>query len=190
MVGAGAPHAAHLPGVEQLGLGHRHEHVARLRLALVEPHLAVLDDLRMRGDPRGIPAAGAEALAPGDPVAARYDDGLGVGLRRVGDHGARLVDPDRAGDVAGHPGRVGGEDRALVDHPAGAGVGLADLLDHLDVGRQVDLAAAHGTGKGQVEQAGVGHRVEERLCCVRLHVDVVGVRTDHGRELPGGFERR
>jgi len=30
---------------EQLGLGDRNEEIARLRLALVAPHLAVVDDL-------------------------------------------------------------------------------------------------------------------------------------------------
>ena len=60
---ARAAHAAHVPGVEQLGLGDRHEEVARLRQIALEPDLAVLDDLRVGRDPRGVAAAGAEALA-------------------------------------------------------------------------------------------------------------------------------
>ena len=49
-------------------------------------------------------------------------------------------------------------DRAMTE----AGIGFAQLLDHLDVSRIVDLAAADGAGDRHVEQAGVGNRFEER----------------------------
>jgi hypothetical protein len=65
VVRAGAAHPARVPGVEQLGLADRHEHVARLGRRHPPAHLTVLDDLRVRGHPRGVPAAGAEALAAG-----------------------------------------------------------------------------------------------------------------------------
>jgi len=84
---------------------------------------------------------------------------------------------------------VGGEDRALVDDPAGAGVGLANLLDHLDVGRQVQLAPAHRAGEHHVEQTGVGQRLEDRRWQHPLGLGVAGVGADHGRELSSGLER-
>ena len=58
-----AAQAPDVPGVEQLGLGDRHEQVARLRLPVLQPSgMAILDDLGVRGHPGGMPAAGAEAL--------------------------------------------------------------------------------------------------------------------------------
>src|SRR5207247_139936 len=118
--------------------------------------------------------AGAEALATRDPVAARHHNRLGGWGGRVCDDAPRRVDPDRASHIARHPGRVGGKDRALIDRPAGAGVGLPELLDHLNVGRQVELRAAQGAWKGQMEQPGVGQRLEERPRELTRCLDRVG----------------
>ena len=190
VMGAGAPHAAHVPGVEQLRLGDRHEHVARLGRLALHPHLAVVDDLRVGGHPGGVSAAGAEALPSGDAIAARHHHRLGGRGRRVGHHRARRIDPDLARHLARHARGVGRVDRALVHAPAGARVGLAELLDHLGVGRQVDLAAADGAGHRHVKDAGVGQRLEQRPRQLALGLDLVGAGADLGRQLAGGFERR
>src|SRR2546425_286654 len=101
VVSPGAAHAAHVPGVGKLGFGDGDEEVAPLRLSVrLQSEVAVLDDLRVRGHPRGMPATRAEALAAGDPVAARDDDRRGARGRTVSDDAARRVDPDRASDVA------------------------------------------------------------------------------------------
>src|SRR5206468_1796324 len=110
----------------------------------IEADLAVLGDLGMGRDPGGVAAARAEPLAAGDPVAARHHDRLCSGRWRIRHHGARHVDPDLTRDLTGHPRGVRPEDRALVEAPTGARIGLADFFDHLDVGWQVDLAAAYG----------------------------------------------
>ena len=189
VVGAGAAHATHLPGVEDLGLGDRHEEVARLRLAPLEPGRAVVEDLGVGGDPGRVTAAGAEALAARHAIPAGHHDGGRGGGRRVGDDGARRVDPDRPGDVARHARRVRRVDRALVDAPAGAGVGLAQLLDHLDVGRQVELGAADRARHREMEHPGVGQRLEQRPRQLALGLGLVGAGLDLGRELPRGLER-
>ena len=48
-------------------------------MAAVEPELAVLVDLRVRGDPGGVPAAGAEALAAGTRYPPRTTTACAVG---------------------------------------------------------------------------------------------------------------
>ena len=189
VVGASAAHAAHLPGVEDLGLGDRHEEVARLRLAVLESGRAVLEDLGVGGDPGRMPAAGAEALTTGHAIPARHDDRRRGGGRRVGHDGARRVDPDRPGDVTRHARRVRRVDRALVDAPAGAGVGLAQLLDHLDVARQVELGTADRPRHREMEHAGVGQRLEQRSRQLARGLRLVGAGLDLGRELPRGLER-
>src|SRR5881628_599060 len=191
VVSPGAAHAAHVPGVGKLGFGDRDEEVAPLRLSVrLQSEPAVLDDLSVRGHPRGMPATRAEALAAGDPVAARDADRRSARGRTVGDDAARRVDPDRASDVARHSCRVGREDGALVDRPGGARVRLAELLDHLDVGRQVELGAAEGAWQRQVEQPGVRQRLEERPRELPCGLDLVSARPDLRGQLPCGVERR
>src|SRR3989449_432628 len=191
VVSPGAAQAPHVPGVGKLGLGDRDEEVAPLRLSVrLQSELAVLDDLGVRGHPRGMPATRAEALAAGDPVAARDDDRRGARGRTVGDDAARRVDPDRASDVARHSCRVGREDGALVDRPGGARVRLAELLDHLDVGRQVELGAAEGAWQRKVEQPGVRQRLEERPRELACGLDLIGAGPDLRSQLLCGVERR
>ena len=103
-------------------------------------------------------------LNPWRPVTRypRHHDCLSCRKRRVRDDAAWRVDPDQARDVMRHPRRVGCEDRTLIDDPAGAGVGFTDLLEHLHVGRQIDLGPAQGPWKRQLEQPGVGQRLKER----------------------------
>ena len=186
----GAAHAPDLPGVEELGFRPRHEAVAHLGLAVVEPRPALLGDGGMRGQPRGVPAPGAEALAAGDPVAARHHDGLRVGLRCIGHHRARGIDPDGARRRGLHPRRVGREDRHLVGHPRGAGVGSPELLDHLDIARQVHLRTAERARQREPEEARVGHRLEERTRQLALRVRLRGGRPDQRRERPRRLEGR
>ena len=190
MVSPRAAHAPDIPCVEQLGLRRRHEQVELLGLAVLQPELAILEDLRARREPGGMPATRAESLAAGDAVPARHHDCLSCRKRRVRDDAAWRIDPDQASDVMRHPCSIGREDRALIDDPAGAGVGFADLLEHLDVGRQIDLRAAQGARKRQLEQAGVGQRFEERLRQLPVGLDLIGAGSDHGRELSCGVERR
>src|SRR5436309_12543328 len=191
VVSPGAAHAAHVPGVGKLGFGDRDEEVAPLRLSVhLQSEPAVLDDLSVRGHPRGMPATGAEALAAGDPVAARDADRRSARGRTVGDDAARRVDPDRASDVARHSCRVGREDGALVDRPGGARVRLAELLDHLDVGRQVELGAPEGAWQRQVEQPGGRQRLEERPRELPCGLDLVGAGPDLRSQLLCGVERR
>ena len=112
---------------------------------------------------------------------------LGAG---VFDDRARHVDPDLPCDFARHPRGVGSEDRALVEAPARARIGLADLLDHLDVRRQVDLAAADRAWDRHVEQASVRHRLEQRPRQLPLLLDLVGGGADLRDELPCGVQQR
>src|SRR5262249_23966915 len=147
MVSPCAAHTPDMPGVEQFGLGRRHEQVELFRLAVLEPGLAVLKDLGASREPCGVSAARAESLPARNAVPAWYHDCLSCGKRRVRGAAAGRIDPDQASDVTRHPRRVGREDRALIDDPAGAGVGFPDLLEHLNIGRQIDLRAAQGTGK-------------------------------------------
>src|SRR5262249_60154655 len=129
-----AAHAPDMPGVEQLGLGCRYEQVALFWLTVLKPELAVLKDLGAGCQPSGMPATRAESLAAGDPIPAWDHDRLCRRKGRVRHDAARRVDPDQASDVARHSRRVGCEARALIDNPAGAGVGFADFFEHLDVG--------------------------------------------------------
>ena len=191
VVRARPAHAADMPGVEELDLADGHVDVARLGLTVgVEPHLAVLDDLHVGRDPRGVAAARAEALAAGDAEATGYDDGRGRGGGGVGDDGARRVDPDRAGDGVRHARGVRGVDRALVDRPRRARVGLAELLDDLHIGRQVELGAAEGARDRHVVEPGVRERLEERARQLALRLDLVGGGADLGGELAGGVHQR
>src|SRR5262249_23969321 len=137
-----------------------------------------------------MPAARTEPLTAGDPVPARHHDCLSCGKRRVRDDAAWRIDPDQAGDVTRHPRSVGREDRALIDDPAGAGVGFADLLEHLDRVRQVDLLTAQRTGKRELEQPGVRERLKERLRQLPGGLDLIGAGSDHGSEFSRGVKRR
>ena len=62
----------------------------------------------------------------------------------------------------GHARRVGCEDRPLVHYPGCGRIRLPQLLDHLDVRRQVDLAAADGVRDRHVKEPGVGNGLEAR----------------------------
>src|SRR2546429_1404546 len=191
VVSPGSAHAATGPGVGRLGFGDGDEEVAPLGLSVrLQSEPAVLDDLSVRGHPRGMPAPRAEALAAGDPVAARDDDRRGARGRTVGDDAARRVDPDRASDVARHSCRVGREDGALVDRPGRARVRLAELLDHLDVGRQVERGAPEGARQREVEQPGVRQRLEERPRELACGLDLIGAGPDLRSQLLCGVERR
>ena len=190
MVSPRAAHAPDMPCVEQLGLAPP----ARTgRVAPVAPscslRLAVLEDLRARREPGGMPATGAEPLAARNAVPARHHDCLSCRKRRVRDDAARRIDPDQASDVARHPGCVGRENRALIDDPAGARVGFTDFLEHLDVGRQIDLRAAQGARQRQLEQARIGQRFEERSRQLPVGLDLIGGGSDHRRQLSCGVER-
>src|SRR4029434_9952722 len=145
MVSPRATHAPDMPGVKQLGLRRRHEQVELLGLTVLEPELAVLEDLRARREPGGMPATGAESLAAGDPVSARHYDCLSCRKRCVRDDAAWRVDPDQTSDVTRHARSISREDRALIDDPAGAVIGFPDLLEHLHVCRQVHMRAPHVT---------------------------------------------
>jgi hypothetical protein len=61
-----------------------------------------------------------------------------------------------------HAGGVGRKDAALVDHPGGAGIGFAKLLDDLNIGREIDLGTAQGARQRHMEQAGVRQGLEQR----------------------------
>ena len=151
-----AAHAADVPGIQALGLGDRHEQVARLRFPGVQSSgIAVLDDLGVRCHPGGMPAARAEALAARDPVPTRDDDCLCRRGGGVGHHTTWRVDPDRPCELVRHARGVGRKDAALVDHPGGAGICFPELLDHLNIGGQVDLGTAQGAWKRHMEHPGV-----------------------------------
>src|SRR5688572_624749 len=137
-----------------------------------------------------MPASRAEALTAGDTVPAGNGDRLRRRKGRVRDDAVWRVDPNQARDVTRHARRIGREDRALIDDPTGAGVGFADLLEHLDVGRQIDLYATEGARKRQLEQAGVGQRLEERSRQFPVGLDLIGAGSDHGDQLSCGVERR
>ena len=181
VVRSGAAHAANLPGIQHLHLGRRHEQ--KLLHAL-----AVLRHPRPGGKPGCVPGTRAEAVAAGDPVPARLRHHLGRGHGGVGHNAMRCVGPDRPGHLPGHARPVGGEDRALVDDPRGAGIGLAQLLQHLDVGRQIDLDASQGPRQPELEQAGVGHFLEQRPRQLAVRLDLVGAGSDPGRQGLGGLQ--
>jgi hypothetical protein len=86
--------------------------------------------------------------------------------------------------------RVRRIDRALVDRPRGARVRLAQLLEDLDIGRQVELAAAERARDGHVVEPGIGQRFEERARQLALGLDLVGGGSDLGGQLAGGIQQR
>jgi hypothetical protein len=94
-----------------------------------------------------------------------------------------------ARDLCRHPRRVGGEHAALVDDPGRAGVGLAELFDHLDVGGQVELGTAERAGEDHVKQAGVGQCGEQRFGQLTFGLGLVSRGADLGRQPARGFER-
>ena len=86
VVGPRAPHAVHAPGVEQLGVGSRHEHVTRLRLTLVESRLAarerrVRHDAARRVDPDHARDVARHPRRVGREDRALVDDPGGAGVR-------------------------------------------------------------------------------------------------------------
>src|ERR1700730_14409681 len=144
-VAAGAAQPDDLPVVDDFGAGLREEDSADERPAVrVEPRRAVrLEDRDMRAEPGGVPAAGGKAPAPGDPDAA-VDGDAASGTRELrppGENAARrpadLARPRRGEIRGGH--RAAG---ILPETPGGRGVGLGDLLEHLDVGQRCALRPA------------------------------------------------
>ena len=191
MVRPGAAQAAYVPGIEQFHVVGRDEQVTRFRLAAFQlPGLAVLDNEGVRGHPGGVLAAGTEALVAGHAVSTGYHDCLCRRRRRVGDDAARRVDPDRARHLTRHAGRKGRKDATLVDNPAGAGVGLAEFFDDLDVSRQVEFRAPQGARQGHVEQPGVRQCLEERARQLPVGVDLVGAGANFRGHFAGGIEQR
>src|SRR5215212_6446669 len=69
-----AAHTSRIPRVEKLDLRDRHEEIPRFRLSVLQPHVAILDDLRVHRDPGRVSATGAEALPARDAVASGGDD--------------------------------------------------------------------------------------------------------------------
>ena len=177
-----AAQAPDMPGVKPLGFTDRHEQVARLRLAIVQqPGMAILDDLGVRGHPGGMPAARAETLAARDSVPAWHHDRLSGRGRGVGHHAARRIDPDRARHLVWHPGRIGGKDAALVDHPGGAGVCFAEFLDHLNIRRQVESQGSPGSVAVRDETCPASARASKRgRGSSRVGLDLLSVGVDLG----------
>ena len=122
-------------------------------------------------------------LKPCSPV-TRYPPGTTTACARrgggVGDDAARRIDPDRARHLGRHPGRIGRKDAALVDHPGGAGVCFAELLDHLNISREVEFRTAQSAWQRQMEHAGVRQGFEERPWEFPRGLDLLGVGADLG----------
>ena len=149
----------------------RHHHGAIERLAVVRHAQAAvrLDDHAVPADPGRMAEPAGEAPGAGHPVAAvdRHRPRLAVG-RAPGQDGARIAE-----HIARHVRRhVGGRHRAagtLHDAPPGAGIGLGNLLDCLQVGRPVPVrsrrtiaAAACGTIAPRAAR-----RAPRVRCCAR-----------------------
>ncbi len=137
-----------------------------------------------------MPAAGAEALFASDPEATRDYHRLRTRARRIGHDAARRVDPDQARHIAWHACRIGRKDATLIDHPGGTGIRLAEFLDHLNIGGQVNFGTAQGAWQCQMEQPGVRQRLEERTREFPRGLDLIGAGTDLGHELLYNVERR
>src|SRR6266536_708777 len=135
-------------------------------------------------------AAGAEPLSSAYARPALRRDCGPRPSARVRAHATRRFDPDQAGDLSEHAGRVGREDTPLVDAPGRAGIGPSELLDHLDVGRQIELAAAQRARNQQPEQSGVGQRLEEPSWQLTRLFDLLSIRADQGSQFPSYLERR
>src|SRR5207248_7992333 len=71
-----------------------------------------------------------------------------------------------------------------------AGIGLTDLFDHPNIGRQVELAATERARNQESEQSGVRERLEERPRQLARLLDLVGVGANDGSKLPRYVERR
>jgi hypothetical protein len=89
-----------------------------------------------------------------------------------------------------HSSRVGREDRALIDDPAGARVSFAEFFQYLNVSRQVDLGAAYGARNQQLEKTGGGQSLKKPPRQLPIRLDLIGVGSDGGGQLLRGVERR
>ena len=121
-----------------------------------------------------MPAAGGKAPAPGDPDAA-VDRDAAAGTRELrppGEDAAR-----RSEDLARHPRvEIGGGHRAariLPERPGGAGVGLDDLLEHLDIGQRVELRTAQRARQQHAEEAALDQRLDDPLRELAALLDLV-----------------
>src|SRR4051794_4857440 len=83
-VAAGAAQTEHVPVVDDLRLGFAEDHRAHLLAAVRQFARAAvrIEQWRMAAEPFGVPAAGREAPAPGDAIAA-IDDNRAASSRQV-----------------------------------------------------------------------------------------------------------
>ena len=169
-----------------LALDLREQHGAHERAAVrVQPRRAVrLEDRHMRAEPGRVPAAGGEPPAPGDPDAALDRDAApGAGqFRPPGEDAAR-----RPEDLARHRrveiGRGHRAARILPERPGGAGLGLGDFFEHLDIGQRVQLGAAQRARQQQLEKAALDQRLDHPLGQLALLLDLVGGILEQRRQI-------
>ena len=161
---AGAAHAARVPRVEELGLRAPASGDSALRacrpccrtspFSMISACAAIHDACRQ-------PVL--KGWSARDAIAARHHDRLRARPRRVRHHAARRVDPDRARDVLAPCGlrkcrRSRPGSRA---QPVLASAFPSSSITCTKV-RIIDLAAADVARHGEMEQAGVGDRFEDR----------------------------
>src|SRR6266446_8251979 len=190
-VAAGAAQPDDLPIVDDLGAGLRKQYGTDERAAVrVEPRGAVrLEDRDMRAEPGGVPAAGGEAPAPGDADAA-FDGHTAPRARQFrspGEDAARWPE-----DLARHRWvEIGGGHRAariLPQTPGGRGVGLGDLLEHLDIGQRIKLGAAQRTRQQHAEKAALDQRLDNPLRKLAPLLDLVRGGCQHRRDFARPYQ--
>ena len=147
-VAAGAAQPQDLPVVDDLRLGFAEDHRAHLLAPVRQFARAAVrvEQRRVAAEPFGVPAAGREAPAPGDAIAA-LDDDRAAGSRQVRTPGEDAV------AVAEHLargllGQIRRDHRAagiLPQAPRRAAVALRQRVQDLGIGQRVEFGAARAS---------------------------------------------
>jgi len=70
----------------------------------------------------------------------------------------------------------------LAEAPGGAGVGLGDLLEHLDIGDGFELGAAQRARQQQAEKAARDQRLDDMFRKLSSFLDLIRSGRQHRRE--------
>ena len=129
-----------------------------------------------------------ERPIPGDAIAALHRDGAGIRAMPHGEDGPPIV-KDLGADLWIEQYREHGAHSRLAQAPGGAGIGLGDLLHHLEKNERFDFLSTECCGQQETEQPSLMQRGDEVVGQPATAFDLVGRGGDIGNELAGGFER-
>jgi hypothetical protein len=183
-VAASALHAGYEPRVLDRQVGHR-----RHRQRLVDHLAALVGDQHADQRPVGVQAARRVGPASGDLVAAVDLADVRRWVQDAGDARARVLAPDV---LLGLVGEHAAQPVADVDerqHPPRRAVALADRRGDLHLGPDRDLVAAEAPRHRDLEQPGVGERLDALVGDPALGVGLGGVALDDRADLSDPVEQ-